>query len=31
MLLDPPSVPVPTLFATALIALFLGLLAIRWR
>ena len=31
MLLDPPSVPVPTLLATALIALFLGLLAIRWR
>ena len=31
MLLDPPSVPVPTLPATALIALFLGLLAIRWR
>ena len=30
-LLNPPSVPVPTLPAPALTALFLGLLAIRWR
>jgi ubiquitin len=30
VLLDPPSVPVPVLPAPALVALFLGLLAIRW-
>ena len=31
MLLGPPSVPVPTLPAPALVALVLGLLALRWR
>ena len=31
VLLDPPSVPVPALPAPVLTALFLGLLAIRWR
>ena len=30
-LLNPPAVPVPTLPAPALTALFLGLLALRWR
>ena len=30
-LLDPPSVPVPTLPAPAITALFLALLALRWR
>ena len=31
VLLGPPSVPVPTLQAPALVALVLGLLALRWR
>ena len=31
MLVGPPSVPVPTLPAPALVALVLGLLALRWR
>ena len=31
VLLGPPSVPVPTLPAPALVALVLGLLALRWR
>ena len=30
-LLNPPAAPVPTLPAPALTALFLGLLALRWR
>ena len=30
-LLNPPAVPVPTLPAPALTALFLGILALRWR